>query len=90
MCRHLAYVGPALSLAVPILDGPHALARQVRTPRHQLPGVTNEDGWGMAWWEGPTIRRQRSTIPLPDDHDGHALVRAVHAGAFVAAVRRAS
>jgi predicted glutamine amidotransferase len=90
MCRHLAYVGPALPLAVPMLDAPHALVRQVRTPRHQLPGVVNEDGWGMAWWEGTAIRRHRSTIPLPDDHDGHALVRAVHAGAFVAAVRRAT
>jgi glutamine amidotransferase len=90
MCRHLAYVGPARPLAVPVLDAPNALARQVRAPRHQLPGVTNEDGWGLAWWEGPTIRRHRSTIPLPDDHDGHALVRAVHAGAFVAAVRRAT
>lgn len=90
MCRHLAYVGPALRIAVPVLDAPHALARQVRAPRHQLPGVTNEDGWGLAWWEGPTLRHHRSTVPLADDHDGHALVRAVSAGAFVAAVRRAT
>lgn len=83
-------MGPALSVAVPILDATHALARQARSPRHQVPGVTNEDGWGMAWWEGATLRQHRSTVPLPDDHDGHALVRAVSAPAFVAAVRRAT
>jgi glutamine amidotransferase len=90
MCRHLAYVGPAVPAAVALLDAPHALLRQVRTPRHQLAGVTNEDGWGMAWWEGSSLHQHRSTMPFADDHDGHALVRAVTAGSCIAAVRRAT
>lgn len=90
MCRHLAHVGPTVPVAGALLDAPHALARQVRSSRHQLPGVVNEDGWGMAWWEGATLRRHRSTIPFADDHDGHAFVRATHAPAYLAAIRRAT
>jgi glutamine amidotransferase len=90
VCRHLAHIGPTVPVADALLDAPHALARQVRASRHQLPGVTNEDGWGLAWWEGTALRRHRSTIPFSDDHDGHALVRATHAASYVAAVRRAT
>ena len=90
MCRHVASTGWSVRVSDVLLDAPHALTKQVRTPRHQLPGVTNEDGWGLAWWEGTTLRHHRSTMPLTDDHDGHALARAVATGPFIAAVRRAS
>ena len=90
MCRHLASTGAAVRVADALLDAPHALATQVRAPRHQLPGVTNEDGWGIAWWEGTTLRQHRSTVPLIDDHDGRAFARAVMADSFIAAVRRAT
>jgi len=90
MCRHVAYVGPPVGLASVLLDAPHALVRQVREPRCQLPGVVNEDGWGVAWWADGQLRQHRSTVPLPDDAAGQELLRATTTSAFVAAVRRAS
>lgn len=91
MCRHVAYAGDPVRLSDLLLDPPHALVHQVRAPRCQLPGVTNEDGWGVAWWDAAGVLYQhRSTTPLPDDAGGQALLRETTAGAFVAAVRRAT
>ena len=74
-----------------LLDAPHSLVTQVREPRHQLPGVVNEDGWGVAWWDDTGhLRQHRSTAALADDDDGQSLLRETVAHAFVAAVRRAT
>lgn len=88
MCRHVAYVGPAVPLAGPLLDAPHALVHQARAPHHQGADARNVDGWGVAWWPGP--RQRRTVAAMPDDGAGHPLLRATSAGAFMAAVRRAS
>jgi glutamine amidotransferase len=90
MCRHLAYVGAPVAAARLLLDAPHALVTQVDHPRCQLPGITNRDGWGLAWRQGDAWLRHRSTIPFSVDHEGQARVTAIEAGAVVAAVRRAS
>jgi glutamine amidotransferase len=91
VCRHVAYLGPPVVLASLLLDPPHALATQARAPRHQDEGVTNVDGWGVAWWDATgELHQHRSTVPLPDDAQGRDLLRRTTAGAFVAAVRRAS
>jgi glutamine amidotransferase len=90
VCRHLAYVGRRVKAADLLLDSPHGLVSQVDHPRCQLPGITNRDGWGIAWCKGSTWDRHRSTIPLSVDRDGHARLRAIESPAIVAAVRRAS
>ena len=90
MCRHLAYVGRPVELASVLLDKPHALVTQVDQPRCQLPGVTNRDGWGIAWRHAGAWAHRRSTVPFSADHDGQAGVRAISSPAFVAAIRRAS
>ncbi|MGZ4689289.1 MAG: class II glutamine amidotransferase [Acidimicrobiia bacterium] len=49
MCRHLAYLGPPVTLRSLLFDAPHALVRQAQTPRYQRAGRDNPDGWGVAW-----------------------------------------
>lgn len=95
MCRHLAYVGRPTDVVSLLLDEAHALVTQVDSPRCQLPGVTNRDGWGIAWRPGDIDNAdgwwlQRSTIPLSEDHDGQAGLKRIVAPAFMAAIRRAS
>jgi glutamine amidotransferase len=50
VCRHLAYLGPAVPLRPLLFDAPRALVRQARAPQWQASGRTNPDGWGVAWW----------------------------------------
>jgi glutamine amidotransferase len=91
MCRHVAYVGPPVDAAALLLDPPHALVTQVDSPRCQLPGVTNRDGWGLAWRDaGGGWSVHRSTAPLSEDPTADAAIRGVTSTAVVAAVRRAS
>lgn len=90
MCRHLAYAGPAIDVAGPLLDAPHALVTQVDRPLLQGDDAVNLDGWGCAWWDGAAWQRHRSTVRFDADTAGQELVRGVRSTAFIAAVRRAS
>ena len=67
MCRHLAYVGPPVAAAALLVDPPHGLAAQVDAPRHQDRGITNRDGWGVAWSEAGAWRQHRSVLALSED-----------------------
>lgn len=75
-----------------LFGAPHALARQARHPRHQAPGTTNADGWGVAWWERGDAepRLYRTVTPIWDDRDFEDWSRDLRATAFVAAARWAS
>jgi predicted glutamine amidotransferase len=54
MCRHLAYLGPPVSLARLVLTPAHGLYEQSWAPRRQTHGVVNADGFGLGWYpEGP-------------------------------------
>ena len=92
MCRHLAYLGPSVALGDLLFDAPHSLARQAERPRHQAPGTTNADGWGIAWYEqdGAPPERHRTVTPIWDDDSFAARSSSVRSGAFVAAARWAS
>lgn len=90
MCRHIAYVGRPVSVARMLLEEPHGLVTQVDSPRCQLPGVANRDGWGIAWRHGDEWQQRRSTIPFSADHDGQAGLTTLTTPAFMAAIRRAS
>jgi gamma-glutamyl hercynylcysteine S-oxide hydrolase len=90
MCRHLAYVGPPVGAAALLLDPPHGLADQVDAPRHQDRGITNRDGWGVAWLEAGSWRLHRSVLPLSEDPAAGAVLGGIEATAVVAAIRRAS
>lgn len=90
MCRHLAYVGPAVPLGALLRDAPHALVRQGRAAREMIVATENPHGWGVAWWsEGvATPRRYRTATTMwEDDVFGEGTTPAV---AVLGAVRRAS
>ena len=92
MCRHLAYVGPPIAVAEPLLDAPHALVRQAQNPQYQLSGDDNPDGFGVIWYEAGTAHpwRYRTTMPMWLQPGLAGAFVGVHAHALVAAARLAS
>lgn len=93
MCRHLAYLGPAVPLAGPLLDAPHALLRQAYAPRDMRGGGTvNVDGFGAGWYgaEGADPVRYRSARPIWSDTAFAGLAATIRTGALLAAVRSAT
>ena len=58
MCRHLAYLGPPVSLAALLLDPPHGLLHQSYAPADMRGEVTaNADGFGAGWYPPPEVRK---------------------------------
>ena len=53
MCRHLAYLGPPVTLAECVLHQPHSLLHQSWAPADMRGGGTiNADGFGIGWLVG--------------------------------------
>jgi gamma-glutamyl hercynylcysteine S-oxide hydrolase len=50
MCRHLAYLGPPVTLRSVLIDPPCGLYKQSWAPRFQRPGAINADGFGVGWY----------------------------------------
>jgi glutamine amidotransferase len=50
MCRHLAYLGAAVTLRSVLTDPPHGLQARAWAPRRQRHGVVNADGFGVGWY----------------------------------------
>ena len=65
MCRHLAYLGPPVTLAALLLDPPHGLLHQSYAPADMRGGGTvNADGFGAGWYPprpGPRLPRRPAT-----------------------------
>ncbi|SCE92681.1 glutamine amidotransferase [Micromonospora haikouensis] len=93
MCRHLAYVGPPVSLRALLYDPPHSLVRQSWAPRDMRGGGTvNADGFGVGWYPpggGEPVRYRRGT-PIWGDVTLPGLAAATTSGAVLAAVRSAT
>ncbi|MCK2242072.1 MULTISPECIES: ergothioneine biosynthesis protein EgtC [unclassified Crossiella] len=93
MCRHLAYLGPAMPLADLVLTPPHSLLRQSWAPADMRGGGTiNADGHGVGWYPQPGAApvRHRSASPLWTDTSFASWAGAVSSGAVLAAVRSAT
>ncbi|MFK0115642.1 ergothioneine biosynthesis protein EgtC [Streptomyces sp. NPDC090994] len=92
MCRHLAYVGPALSLGGLLVAPPHALYRQSWAPRRQRYGTVNADGFGVGWYaeDDPVPARYRRAGPIWADRSFADLARVVRSTAVLGAVRDAT
>ncbi|MEW2582513.1 ergothioneine biosynthesis protein EgtC [Streptomyces virginiae] len=92
MCRHLAYVGPAVTLGRLLSEPEHSLVRQSWEPRRQRHGTVNADGFGVGWYaEGdPVPARYRRAGPIWGDLTFTDLTRVVRSGAVLAAVRDAT
>lgn len=93
MCRHLAYVGPPVTVSSPVLDAPHSLLHQSYAPTDMRGGGTvNVDGFGVGWYPGPDgdALRYRSVAPIWADESFAALARATRTTALLGAVRSAT
>ena len=95
MCRHLAYLGPPVSLARLVLTPAHGLYEQSWAPRRQTHGVVNADGFGLGWYPaGPEAggepARYRRAVPIWTDQNLTELARAIRSHAVLAAVRSAT
>ncbi|MCG5455734.1 ergothioneine biosynthesis protein EgtC [Micromonospora sp. PSH03] len=92
MCRHLAYLGPPVTLAELLFDPPHSLVRQSWAPRDMRGGGTiNADGFGVGWYpgEGEPVRYRRAQ-PIWSDPTIAQLAAVTRSAAVVAAVRSAT
>ena len=92
MCRHLAYLGPAVPLRALLVDPPHSLLRQSWAPRRQRHGTVNADGFGVGWYaeDDPVPARYRSDHPMWTDRSFADLARVVRSRGVLAAVRSAT
>ncbi|MGJ5830820.1 ergothioneine biosynthesis protein EgtC [Streptomyces ossamyceticus] len=92
MCRHVAYVGPAVPLGAVLSEPEHALFRQSWAPRRQRYGTVNADGFGVGWYadDDPVPGRYRRAGPIWGDLSFTDLARVVRTGALLAAVRDAT
>jgi len=93
MCRHLAYVGPPVTLAALLYDPPHSLLRQSYAPRRQRHGIVNADGYGVGWYRPdarPEPARYRRSGPMWADRSLASFAGVVSSGAVLAAVRCAT
>jgi predicted glutamine amidotransferase len=104
MCRHLAYLGPPVSLARLVLTPAHGLYEQSWAPRRQTHGVVNADGFGLGWYPAGTEAgevdgaddaaaqpaRYRRAVPIWTDQNLPELARAIRSHAVIAAVRSAT
>ncbi|MBV9092715.1 MAG: ergothioneine biosynthesis protein EgtC [Streptosporangiaceae bacterium] len=92
MCRHVAYLGPSVSLRSVLIDPPHGLYRQAWAPRYQRHGTVNADGFGVGWYAhgDPDPARYRRAVPIWADESFPDLARVTWTGAVLAAVRSAT
>ncbi len=89
MCRHLAYLGPAVPLDDLLFGAPDSLERQAYAPQQMHGGGTvNVDGYGVGWFPGPV--RYRRAGPIWADANLRQLAGTVRSTAFLAAVRSAT
>ncbi|MGZ3143909.1 ergothioneine biosynthesis protein EgtC [Lentzea chajnantorensis] len=88
MCRHLAYLGPAVPLSGLLYDAPHSLEHQSYAPGDMRGGGSvNVDGYGVGWFPGPVRYRRAGT--LWSDANLRAL-SGTESTAVLAAVRNAT
>ncbi|MCT7661698.1 ergothioneine biosynthesis protein EgtC [Mycobacterium deserti] len=90
MCRHLGWLGDAVSVASLVADPANGLLVQSYSPRRQKHGLMNADGWGVGFYDGATPRRWRSAAPLWGDASFASVAPALRSTCVVAAVRSAS
>ena len=94
MCRHLAYLGPPVTLASLVLEPSHSLFEQSWAPADMRGGGTvNADGFGIGWFPegdsavyGGPVRYRRS-VPIWTDENLPGLAASIRSGAVIAAVR---
>jgi glutamine amidotransferase len=88
MCRHVAYVGPPVTLSSLILDPEHSLYEQSWAPADMRGGGSvNADGFGVGWYTEGQVVRYRRNVPIWTDENLPGLMQTIRSGAVLAAVR---
>ncbi|NYI06388.1 ergothioneine biosynthesis protein EgtC [Allostreptomyces psammosilenae] len=92
MCRHLAFLGPPVTLRALLVEPPWGLYRQAWAPRMQRHGTVNADGFGVGWYApgDPVPARLRGGGPIWGDPSFADVARVTRSGAVLAAVRSAT
>jgi glutamine amidotransferase len=93
MCRHLAYIGPMVTLEKLIITPKHSLLQQAFAPRYQTHGTINADGFGVGWYDRDKRAepaRYRTTRQIWADASFASIAGLVSSNAVLAAVRSAS
>jgi gamma-glutamyl hercynylcysteine S-oxide hydrolase len=92
MCRHLAYLGPDVTLRSLIIDPPYGLYKQAWAPRFQKRGAINADGFGVGWYPGDDQApvRYRQATPIWTDESFYEISAVTRAGAVLGAIRNAT
>ena len=85
----MAYVGEPVTLQSLLLDPPRSLSAQAWSPRTQLHGVVNADGFGAGWYafgrDEPV--RYRRAQPIWTDASFASLAPTIASGCILGAVR---
>jgi len=88
MCRHLAYLGPPVTLAALVQEPSHSLFEQSYAPRDMRGGGSvNADGFGLGWYVDGRAARYRRNVPIWTDDNLPDLAGSIRSGAVIAAVR---
>ncbi|GGL14838.1 ergothioneine biosynthesis protein EgtC [Planomonospora parontospora] len=92
MCRHLAYLGPPVTLHELLHVPEHSLLTQSYAPRRQQHGLVNADGYGVGWYHPGRARpvRYRRAAPMWADASFAEVAQVVSAACVLAAVRSAT
>jgi glutamine amidotransferase len=91
MCRHIGYLGPAVTAAALLYDAPHGLVDQARSPRFvHRPGSTNPDGFGICWYTADGPARIRRAEPIWTDRELPETAAGIRSTCLLAAVREAT
>jgi glutamine amidotransferase len=88
MCRHLAYLGPPVTLASLVLEPSHSLFEQSWAPDDMRGGGSvNADGFGLGWYVDGQLVRYRRNVPIWTDQNLLGLAGSTRSSAVLAAVR---
>ena len=93
MCRHVAYLGPPITLQALLLAPAHSLRHQSFAAAEMHSGCLNAAGFGVGWYDfavRPTPARYRRATPMWSDASFASLAGVVSSTAVVAAVRNAT
>jgi glutamine amidotransferase len=91
MCRHAAYLGPAITLQQFLMDPPHSLYRQSWDAKELKYARLNADGYGFGWFNGKgNPATYTSAMPIWSDNNLDSLAGSMEYPLWVGEVRSAT
>ena len=91
MCRHAAYLGPAISLKQFLLDPPHSLYTQSWNAQELKYAKLNADGYGFGWFNGKGEPATYTTgAAIWSDNNLPSLASSLENGLWLGEVRSAT